>query len=106
MARVGVYVTEADKAWLDQLPQGSTAAALLREAIARARRLGADCAHERRQLVCLDCGHRADAHVEEISTGSASDVNTPSDGTDPGSDPVCTPGDETAGRPGADPVCI
>ena len=67
MPRVTLYVTAADKAFLDALPEGSTGAAILREGIARARRHGEDCEHAHQQVVCPDCGHRSDSHPVHTS---------------------------------------
>ena len=68
MPRVTLYVTAADKAFLDALPEGLTGAAILREGIARMRRHGEECEHSHRQAVCLDCGQRDDTHPVHTSS--------------------------------------
>ena len=65
MPSVQVYVNAADKAWLDDQPAEVTAAALMRGAIARERRLGEECSHDLQELVCLDCGRRRPAPSTE-----------------------------------------
>lgn len=84
MPRASFYLTEADKAFLDSLPAGRTGAALLREAIAAARRGSEECAHERTRTVCRDCGRELDAHL--VHTGSSPGVH------------IDGPGDETAAQ--------
>lgn len=64
MPRVTLYVNAADKAFLDALPDGVTGAAILRAAIDRLRRQGAECEHAHQRVICTTCGHQEDAdHV-------------------------------------------
>jgi hypothetical protein len=84
MPRIGVYVSEADKAFLDALPAGATGAALLRGAIGVARRHGQDCPHDRIDIRCRRCGAELDTYPVYMAPS----------------------GDEEPGEPGADPVCI
>lgn len=73
MPQVGLYVTKADKAFLDQLPEGVTGAQLLREAIAAHRRKGEDCGHPNLVEVCPDCGFRRPVdHGDPMSTADDS----------------------------------
>ena len=60
MAKVGLYVTRADKAFLDELPPGVTGAAILRAAIRQYR----ECEHPGLIVVCPGCGFSAPADLD------------------------------------------
>lgn len=77
--KVGLYVTKADKATLDELPEGVTGAAILREALASWRRHGEECPHPDLMVICPDCGYRAQApsgDEDPVKTRSSSDGDT------------------------------
>lgn len=82
MPSIQVYVREADKAWLEAQPQGFTAAALMRDAIARSRRDGEECGHEHQELVCLDCGRRRYVHPVDIPSTGDDDIDAQADPAD------------------------
>lgn len=74
-----MYVTRADKATLDELPEGVTGAAILREALKIWRRRGEECTHPDLMVICADCGYRAKAPGDDedpADTGSPSDGHT------------------------------
>lgn len=70
MPRIGLYVSAADKAWLDELPLGVSWSAIFREAISQAR--GEGCDHDRLELRCRDCGARLP--VDHMHTWSESEA--------------------------------
>ena len=72
MPRRNVYVTAADAAFLDALPEGMTTSALLRDAIARARRAGQDCEHSRAEVICPDCAHNLGVPVSHLREADGS----------------------------------
>jgi len=53
---IQLYVSAADRKWLDEQPTGFNAAALFREAISELRGEMDRCKHRHRELVCKDCG--------------------------------------------------
>lgn len=57
MPTIHLYVTRDDKEFLDALPLGRTAAAIMREAIARLRADGG-CDHVHQMIICPGCGRR------------------------------------------------
>lgn len=72
MPTVNLYVTKSDKAFLDALPFGMTAAGIMRDAIARLRQ-GDGCDHPHQMFICPDCGQRDYSHPEpgEENAGQA-----------------------------------
>lgn len=72
-------MTKADKAILDELPEGVTGAQLLRQAIMLYRLHGEECTHPDLTVVCPDCGYRSKApnpDEDPAVTGSGSDGDT------------------------------
>jgi hypothetical protein len=72
---VQVYLNAADRAWLDKQPSDFTAAALMRDAIARARRSEADCPHDHLEVVCVDCHRRRHVHPGDTLCISDGDID-------------------------------
>ncbi len=75
MPTIQVYLTAADRAWLDEQPITFSAAELVRDAITRARRQMADCGHEHLEVVCVDCRRRRHVQAGDILCISDGDID-------------------------------
>jgi hypothetical protein len=99
MPRIGLYVSAADKAYLDALPPGVTGAAIFREALRQARLAVESCPHpvEMLELACRRCGSLLDTDL--MATTDADPVDIPGGPAEPSAGESPAQGD-------ADPVCI